>query len=113
MIKDEKNVVLDTVDKRATEDWMENLSKALNGENVDYLIVSHMEPDHAYNIGLLCNKHPNMKIVGNEKTFTFIEQFFNIEDLDSRKIVVKEGNILNFGEHSLQFLWLQWYIGQR
>lgn len=103
LIKDEKNVVLDTVDKRATDEWIENLTKALDGEKVDYLVVSHMEPDHAYNIDLLCNKYPAMKVVGNEKTFTFIKQFFNIQDLDSRKVVVKEGDILNFGKHSLQF----------
>lgn len=103
LIKDEKNVVLDTVDRRATEEWIQNLGNNLDGEEVDYLIVSHMEPDHAYNIGLLCNKYPNMKVVGNDKTFNFIKQFFDIEDLDSRKVVVKEGDILKFGKHSLQF----------
>lgn len=103
LIKDEKNVVLDTVDRRATEEWIKNLDNNLDGKEVDYLIVSHMEPDHAYNIGLLCNKYPNMKVVGNDKTFNFIKQFFDIEDLDSRKVVVKEGDILNFGKHSLQF----------
>lgn len=103
LIKDEKNVVLDTVDKRATEEWIGNLEEALNGENADYLVVSHMEPDHAYNIGLLCDKYPDMKIIGNEKTFTYIKQFFNIQNLEDRKIVVKEGDELNFGKHSLQF----------
>ncbi len=103
LIKDEKNVVMDTIDKRKTDEWLENLENELKGENVDYLVVSHMEPDHAYNIDLLAKKYPNMKIVGNDKTFTFIRQFFNIENLDERKIVVKEGDTLNIGKHTLQF----------
>ena len=104
LIKDEKNVVMDTIDKRATDEWYKNLQEALNGENIDYLVVSHMEPDHAYNIGMLCSKYPNMKIVGNEKTFTFISQFFDVENLQDRKVVVKEGDTLTIGKHTLQFI---------
>lgn len=103
LIKDEKNVVMDTIDKRKTDEWLENLENALQGEKVDYLVVSHMEPDHAYNVDLLSKKYPEMKIIGNDKTFTFIKQFFNIENLDERKIVVKEGDTLNIGKHTLQF----------
>lgn len=104
LIKDEKNVVMDTIDRRATDEWYKNLQKVLNGENIDYLVVSHMEPDHAYNIGMLCSKYPNMKIVGNEKIFTFISQFFDVENLDNRKVVVKEGDTLTIGKHTLQFI---------
>lgn len=103
LIKDEKNVVLDTIDKRATSEWISNLEKELGDEDVDYLVISHLEPDHAYNIELLANKYPKMKIIGNEKTFAFIPQFFNIENLEERKIVVKEGDTISFGKHILQF----------
>lgn len=103
LIKDEKNVVMDTIDRRKTDEWIKNLEEELQGEKVDYLVVSHMEPDHAFNIGLLSSKYPEMKIVGNEKTFTFINQFFDIENLEERKVVVKEGDTLNIGKHTLQF----------
>ncbi len=102
LIKDEKNVVLDTIDKKVTNTWLENLEKALEGESVDYLVVSHLEPDHAYNIGLLAEKYPNMKIVGNSMTFTMLPNFFDI-DLTDRQVVVKEGDTLNIGKHTLQF----------
>ena len=103
LIKDEKNVVMDTIDRRKTDQWIRNLEEELQGENVDYLVVSHMEPDHAFNIGLLAEKYPRMKIVGNDKTFTFINQFFDIENLEERKVVVKEADTLNIGKHTLQF----------
>ncbi len=102
LIKDEKNVVLDTIDKKVTNTWLENLEKELKGEKVDYLIISHLEPDHAYNIGLLAKKYPDMKIVGNNMTFTMLPNFFDI-DLTERKVVVKEGDTLNIGKHTLQF----------
>ena len=104
LIKDEKNVVIDTIDKRKTDEWIENLERELDGEDVDYLIVSHLEPDHAYNIEILSRKYPNMKIIGNNKTFALLPQFFNIEDLENRKIEVKEGDTINFGKHTMQFV---------
>ncbi len=103
LIKDEKNVVFDTVDRKVTDIWLENLEKELNGRKLDYLIVSHLEPDHAYNIGLLAKKYPEMKIVGNTMTFNILPNFFQIDDLTNRKIVVKEGDTLKLGEHTLQF----------
>ena len=103
LIKDEKNVIMDTVDRRKTEEWLKNLEQALNGKSIDYLVVSHLEPDHAYNVGVLANKYPEMKIVGNTKTFAFMTQFFNIPDLEERKVVVGEGEELNIGKHTLQF----------
>jgi flavorubredoxin len=102
LIKDKKNVVLDTIDRRVTNTWLENLEQQLKGEKVDYLVVSHLEPDHAYNIGLLAEKYPDMKIIGNTMTFTMLPNFFDI-DLSERKILVKEGDTLNIGKHTLQF----------
>ena len=103
LIKDSKIAVMDTVDRRKTTEWLANLEAELDGAVPDYLVVSHMEPDHSYNIGILAEKYPNMKIVGNDKTFTYMEQFFDIANLDSRKVVVKEGDELNLGKHTLKF----------
>ena len=102
LIKDEKNVILDTVDRKVTNKWLENLEKALGGETVDFLVVSHLEPDHAYNIGLLVEKYPDMKIIGNAITFNMLPNFFAM-DFTDRKIVVKEGDTINIGKHTLQF----------
>lgn len=103
LIKDEKTVVMDTVDGRKSDEWFKNLEGALNGENPDYLVISHLEPDHSYNIGKLAEKYPEMKLIGNNKTFAFLPQFFNIENLEERKVVVEEGTELNIGKHTLQF----------
>lgn len=102
VIMDEKIAVMDTVDARRTEEWLNNLEKALDGRTPDYLIVSHMEPDHAANIERLVQKYPEMKVVGNPKTFPMIAQFFDM-DLSQRSVVVKEGDTLNLGKHELQF----------
>lgn len=102
VILDEKVAVMDTVDKRATEQWLENLSQALNGRNVDYLVVSHLEPDHASNVLKLAELYPDMKIVGNAKIFSMLPQFFTM-DLSDRSVVVKEGDTLSLGSHTLQF----------
>lgn len=103
LIKDEKIAILDTVDARMTSEWLINIKNTLNGKSPDYLIISHLEPDHAANIQTLIDLYPDVKLVGNDKTFAFLPQFFNIEDLESRKIVVKEGESLNLGKHTLQF----------
>lgn len=104
LIKDKKNAVLDTIDERVTGIWLENLEKALEGEEVDYLVISHLEPDHAYNIGILANKYPNMKIVANQITFNMLPNFFKIDNLSERKVVVMEGDVLDLGKHKLQFV---------
>ena len=104
LIKDEKNAVLDTIDERVTGIWLENLEKALDGEEVDYLVISHLELDHAYNIGILANKYPNMKIVANQITFNMLPNFFKIDNLSERKVVVMEGDVLDLGKHKLQFI---------
>lgn len=103
LIKGEKNIVLDTVDKRATNEWVKNLEEELQGEKVDYLVVSHLEPDHSYNIKLLADKYPEMKIIGNAMTFKLLPQFFNIENIEDRKVVVSEAEKLTIGENTLQF----------
>lgn len=103
IIKDEKIAVMDTVDRRKSEEWLDNLEKELDGKEPDYLVVSHMEPDHSYNIGVLAEKYPNMKIIGNDKIFEFMKQFFEISNLDERKIVVKEAEEISLGKHTLQF----------
>ena len=103
IIKDEKNVILDTIDEGVTKEWMEEIDDILGKEKPEYLIISHMEPDHAFNIGVLAEKYPNMKIVGNQFTFNILNNFFNIKDLDERKVIVKEGDIIDIGKHKLQF----------
>lgn len=102
VILDEKICVLDTVDKRKTDEWVTNLEKVLDGKIPDYLIINHLEPDHASNIQLLADKYPDMKLVGNAKTFNMLPQFFDI-DLTDRTVTVKEGDSLNLGEHTLSF----------
>ena len=103
VILDEKVTLMDTVDQRATKEWLENLDAVLEGRTIDYLVVSHMEPDHAANAKTLIDKFPNMKIVGNAKTFAMMSQFFDV-DLTGRSVVVKEGDTLNLGAHTLQFI---------
>ena len=102
VILDEKVTVMDTVDARATDEWLSNLETALAGRDVDYLVVSHMEPDHASNIKNLMDKYPNLKVVGNAKTFAMIPQFFDV-DISDRTVSVKEGDTLCLGKHTLQF----------
>ena len=103
VIFDEKIAVMDTVDKIATDKWVENLEKALNGKAPDYLVISHMEPDHASNVKLFAEKYPNAKLVGNAKTFAYMPQFFNL-NVDDRRVVVKEGDTLELGQHTLTFI---------
>ena len=102
VILDEKVALMDTVDSRATEKWLDNLDKALDGRSIDYLVVSHMEPDHAGNIKNLIDRYPEMQIVGNAKTFAMIPQFFDV-DITERSVDVKEGDTLSLGKHTLQF----------
>ncbi len=103
VILDEKVAVMDTVDARRGAEWIENLEQELAGRKVDYLVVSHMEPDHAANIQKLAEKYPEMIVVGNAKTFPMLGQFFDI-DLSERSLVVKEGETLNLGSHELTFV---------
>ena len=102
LIKDEKILLMDTVDRRKTEDWLINLEKELDGKLLDYLVVSHLEPDHSGSIEAILEKFPNITLVGNEKTFVILNQFFDIDN-SIKKIIVKEGDTLNIGKNTLQF----------
>ncbi len=102
LILDEKVAVMDTVDRRATDAWFDNLESARGGREIDYLIISHLEPDHAANIQALCERFPKMQVVSNPKTFSMLPQFFTM-DFSSRAVVVKEGETLSLGRHTLQF----------
>ncbi len=103
VIMDKKIAIMDTVDKRGTDEWISNIQKILGDKKPDYLVVSHMEPDHAGNIEKICEMYPNMNIVGNAKTFAFISQFFESINIEERKLVVAEGSELNLGSHTLVF----------
>ena len=101
VIMDDKIAIMDSVDAKFTDEWLANIDKVLNGRTPDYLIVSHMEPDHSANIDNLVNKYPNITVVGTMMAFKMMKQFFN---KDYQKIVVKEKDILNLGKHSLSFI---------
>lgn len=102
LIRDEKIAVMDTVDARKTEEWLNNLEAELAGKKPDYLIISHLEPDHSGSIQAVVEKYPEMKIVSNAKVFAMLPQFFEL-DLEGRNIVVAEGDSLSLGSHTLQF----------
>ncbi len=102
IIIDEKIAVMDTVDKAFGEQWLSNLDNALNGKKPDYLVVHHMEPDHSSNIAAFSEKYPDAQIVASAKAFTMMTNFFGI-DLDGKKLVVKEGDTLSLGNHTLSF----------
>lgn len=103
LIIDEKIAVMDTVDSRAIDEWLQKLDTELDGKQPDYLVVSHMEPDHGAGVRVFAEKYPSAKIVGNAKTFTMMSQFFDI-DISDRKLIVKEGDKLELGKHSLTFI---------
>lgn len=103
VILDEKIAVMDTVDSRKTEEWLVNLTEVLAGRTPDYLVISHLEPDHAANIQLFTEKYPEAKLVASAKAFSMLPQFFNISHLMERTVVVKEGETLSLGTHTLQF----------
>ena len=103
VILDEKCAILDTVDQRGTKEWLVNVEEALGGKSPSYLVISHMEPDHAANIQRVAEKYPEMKLVGNAKTFQMMKQFFDFT-FEDRMVEVKEGDKLSLGEHELTFL---------
>lgn len=102
VIMDEKTVLLDTVDRSVGNQYLENLDHVLGGRKLDYLIVNHMEPDHCATIAEIVLRHPEVKIVGNAKTFTMIGQFYDF-DVEPHKVVIKEGDTLSTGKHTLAF----------
>ena len=104
VILDEKTAVMDTVDARKSKEWFENLKAALDGRTVDYLVISHLEPDHASNVKALADAYPDAKLVLSVKAKAMLPQFFDIENLEERAIAVKEGDTLELGAHKLTFV---------
>ena len=104
VIKDEKIAVMDTIDTRKTDEWKENLERVLDGRTPDYLVVSHLEPDHAGSIGRLVELFPEVTLVGNAKTFAMLPQFFPDGVMECEKLTVKEGDTLSLGSHTLTFV---------
>lgn len=102
LFKDTKTALLDTVDSAVTAQFLENVTHALGGRELDYLVVNHMEPDHCANIEELVRRYPNVKVVGNKKTFQLFSQFYHL-DIAKNHYLVKEGDILDLGEHKLEF----------
>ncbi len=102
VIFDKEITIMDTVDARATKAWTANIDKVLDGCEPTYLVISHLEPDHAASIKVLTEKYPNMKLVGNAKTFQMFPQFFEM-DIEGKTVVVKEGDTLSIGSHTLSF----------
>lgn len=103
LIKCEKNILFDTVDSRKKDIWLNNLKSALDKLSLDYLVVSHVEPDHSSTIPDLLKFYPNIKIIGNTKTFSMLEQFYHLNLVDSQKIVVHDLEELQIGSHTFKF----------
>ena len=103
LLSDEKTVLLDTADKAVAPRFLENLAHALGGRPLDYLVVNHMEPDHTATLEDVLLRHPETKVVLNQKTLSMVKQFFDF-DIDARAILVKEGDTLATGRHTLTFL---------
>lgn len=102
LLHDKKNVLFDTVDKACSSQFFENIEAGLSGEKLDYLVVHHMEPDHCALLEDVISIYPDVKIVGTAKTVALIKQFFDF-DIDSRVVIVKDGDVLNTGKHELLF----------
>ncbi len=103
VIMDKKIAIMDTVDAKFSHEWLDNISNVLNGKKPDYLIVQHMEPDHSANIKHFLDAYPNTTVVGNDKTFTFMENFFG-SDIAKKRLVVKNNDTLELGSKTLQFV---------
>ena len=102
LIIDEKIAGMDTVDERGEEEWLENLQRELAGRKPDYVVIQHLEPDHSGSLAKLISLYPEIQLVGNAKTFQMLPQFYPI-DTEGKTVVVKEGDTLSLGSHTLQF----------
>ncbi len=103
VVTDEKTAVMDTVDINFKDEWLSNIDKILEGKTPDYLVVSHMEPDHSANIANFIEKYPDVTVVGNAQTFNMMGQFFDLPG-DMKKLVVKNGDTLELGKNTLTFV---------
>ncbi|MBQ7506122.1 MAG: FprA family A-type flavoprotein [Lachnospiraceae bacterium] len=104
LINDDKTALMDTTDASVSEQFLENLKAALSGRKLDYLVINHMEPDHCATVGETLLRYPSVEVVGNAKTFQMLEQFFDAELPENRRVVVKEGDQLSLGKHNLTFV---------
>lgn len=102
LFRDNKTALLDTVDSAVTQQFLENVTHALDGRALDYLVVNHMEPDHCANIEELVKRYPEVQVVGNKKTFQLFSQFYHL-DISKNQYLVKEGDVLDLGTHKLEF----------
>ena len=104
LVLDEKVAIIDSVDNRKVSEWLDNLEDALEDRHPDYLVVQHMEPDHSAGIAQALEKYPNLQIVGSAKAIQMMSLYFEGLDLEDKTITVKDGDTLNLGSRSLQFL---------
>lgn len=104
LIDDDEIAVMDAVDARKIDEWMDNVNRELAGRKPSYLVVLHVEPDHSAGVKKFLETYPEAKVVGNAKTFTFLSQFFSDFNFDDRKVVVKDADTLKLGKHTLTFL---------
>ena len=104
LLLDEKTVLFDTVDGAILDNFCENIAHVLDGRDLDYVFVHHMEPDHSSSLERVLRKYPNAKIVTNAKTVTYIKQFFDFENIDEKIVVVKEGETFSTGKHNFAFV---------
>lgn len=104
LIMDKHITIMDSVDKRKSDEWLKNIKDILKDKKPEYFVISHLEPDHSSSIDLLLNAYPDIKIVSNAKVFSLLPQFFDIPNLESLKYEVKEGDILDLGECKLKFI---------
>ncbi len=102
LIKDEKTALLDTVDSSISALYLENIKHVLGDRPLDYLVINHMEPDHCANIEEIVRRYPNIKVIGNAKTFQFFHQYYSL-DMSSNCLEVKDGQEINLGDHTLRF----------
>ena len=110
VILDEKCAVMDTVDRHFTKEWLDNLTAALEGRSVDYLVVHHMEPDHSASITALTDRYPDMVVVASKQAFAMMKSFYG-NDYADRRVIVGEGDTLSLGEHTLRFLFQKIHPG--
>ena len=103
LILDEKTAIIDTVDDAITDQYLENIEHLMQGRELDYLIINHMEPDHCGNIENLIRRYPNVKVVGNKKSFQLFNQFYNM-DITDNQMLAGEGDEINLGNHNLKFI---------
>jgi flavorubredoxin len=102
LINDEKTALLDTVDSAISAEYLENITNVLKGRQLDYLVINHMEPDHCANIEEILRRYPNVKVIGNTKTFQFFNQYYSM-DMSKNCMVIKEGDEISLGTHTLRF----------